>query len=288
MGAYLEGFPAAQAVQFGDRHFRGALRPHAITGGHGVKMANGPGASRGGAVFLGKFPQRVRLFLVHGRNKRPLAHTRGEGLDHSHHLVNVVAKQAAADRRIGGQGARGRRKRVDSEIQVAQGAQLSLEQNGFPLFGAFFEQHGRIGNIGTEPVAATACPVRHVLRGKQVLLAVKGFQALRFPSTDLLQAFAETLRIKQFSHLQCFLDGAIPIGRSNPPARGTISVFAEPVFFKSVLQAMEGKTDGGPVRNPHVGMNAARGKFVQLRNQAFQVNDHARAQDVDNLRIKDA
>ncbi|OQB33107.1 MAG: hypothetical protein BWY09_02793 [Candidatus Hydrogenedentes bacterium ADurb.Bin179] len=196
MGADFKGFPAAQAVQLGDGDFCGALGPHTIAGGHGVEMANGPGASRGGAVFLGKFPQHVRLFLIHGRNKRPLAHACGESLDHGHHLVNVVAEQAAADRRIGGQGTRGRRKRVDSEIQVAQGAQLGLEQNGFPLFGAFFQQHGRVGNIGTKPVAATARPVRHVLRGKQVLLAVKGFQTLRFPGADLLQAFTETLGIK--------------------------------------------------------------------------------------------
>ena len=137
----------AENIQLGEGDIGGALDLHAVAGGHQVNGTHPAGAAGLGAVLRTGVPELLGLVAEPLAHKGAFAHAGGIGLYHADHFVQLGGGQTGADRRIGRHSVGGGGIGINAVVQVPEGAQLGLKEDGFARFLGVPQERGGVCNV---------------------------------------------------------------------------------------------------------------------------------------------
>ena len=281
-GADRDLVHVAEDIQLGQRDIRRALYLHAIACGHQVNGPYPAGAARLGAILRAGLPQLFRVGTEPLAGERPLAHAGGICLHHAHHFVDLCRGQPRADRRVSGDGVGGGGVGIDTVVQVAQRAKLSLEQNGLALCLRLPQIPPGVRYIGPDLRGIRLQPRGHLRHGI-ALGAIDLLQYQIFPLQQVLQVRHQAIGIQQFTGLNGLFLVLIGVERRDALLGGAVHLVLQPRLLQRVQLPVPRQQQGGPVADHQVfrgDADAGRADRFHLRHQVFAVQRHAVAQDI--------
>ena len=244
---------------------------------------------------MASLTQRVLLFLGHSQlgDKGAVADARGVSLHDADGVVQLVARNARADGGISaddvGRGGVG----VDAEVDVAQSAQLGLEQDllaGGICVGQILT---RVADVILEDGGILLQPSPHLIHadGGGVVAALHD-QILGIDHGDKALLHG-VVQMEQVAHAQGLLHVLIAVSVSDTALGGTelCTGLGEAGLFQTILLHMVGHGDGCTVGDLQVigsDDDALLAQLVDLAIQMVRVDDHTIAHHADNIRAQDA
>ena len=204
-----------------------------------------------------------------------------------------MARNAGADGCIGtddvGRGGVG----VDAEVDVAQSAQLGLEQDLLPGGIRIGQVLAHIADVILEDGGILFEPCPHLIHadGSGVVAALH-HQILGVHHGDeaLLHS---VVQMQQVAHAQGLLHVLVAVSVGNAALGGAelCAGLGQTCFFQTVLLHMVGHGDGctvGDLQVCRADLNALLPQLVDLAVQMMRVDDHAVAHDADDIGAQDA
>ena len=272
----------AENIQLGEGDIGGALDLHAVTGGYQVDGTHPAGPSGLGAVFRAGIPELLAFFPEHLTHKGALAHAGGIGLHHAHNLIQLGGGQTGADRRIGRHRVGGGGVGVDAVVQVPEGAQLGLKEDGFARFLGVPQERGGVCDVRLNCFTVLVHPGQQLVQ-RVALGAVDLLEGQILPFQQIRQMLLQMLGVEQLSgHHRLFLV-LVGIEGGDALLGGAVLLVSQPGFLQTVQLPVPGQQEGGPVADLQIlrGDGHPGGpEGVHLRQQVFAVQRHAVAQNV--------
>ena len=182
---------------------------------------------------------------------------------------------------------------VNAEIDVAQSAQLSLEQDLLACSVCIGQILAHIADVILEDGGILFEPCPHLIHadGSCVVAALHD-QILGIHHGD--QALLHSVvQMQQVAHAQGLLHVLVAVSVGNAALGGAelCAGLGQTCFFQTVLLHMVGHGDGctvGDLQVCRADLNALLPQLVDLAVQMMRVDDHAVAHNADHVRTQDA
>ena len=165
VGAQRNLVHVAEHVELREGDARRTLHLHAVARRHEVDGADAAGTAGLCAELRTGLAQLCRFIAEPLAGEGPLAHAGGVSLDHAHDLVELCGGQTRADRRIGGDGVGGGGVGIDAVVQIAQRAELCLEENALAVCLRLAQERRGVGDKGLDLRAEVVDPRRQLVHG---------------------------------------------------------------------------------------------------------------------------
>ena len=279
-----------QHVELCQRDAGAALHLHAVAGGDHVKPTHAARAAGRGAVFAAGVTQCGSLVAEHLAGERALAHAGGVGLHDADDRVEPRLRDARADGRVGCDGRRAGGVRIDAVVNVAQRAELGLEEQGLVVLNGLGEVIRRVADIVLERHGVGVDPVHHLVEVDGiVVIAVDDEEIL--PLENVGQTGLERVAVGQLAHAQRFFHVLVRVGGGDAAAGGAKLLVRQTVLLQAVEQLVVRHADDGLVADLQVlrgDGDAACAQTRDLVEHVLRVNDHAGAEHVHGLVAQNA
>ena len=157
-----------------------------------------------------------------------------------------MVRDARAHGRVSADDVRRRRIGVDAEVDVAQRAQLGLEQDVFPRFGRFVQIQPSVADIRLEDVAVFHEPRPHIIRADR-RPSVHALYGEIFVGHDIRQARFCRLRVEQIAHAQGLFHIFVAVNGCDAAACGAVFRIRKTVLLVAVQQLVVRHADDRPL-----------------------------------------
>ena len=239
--------------------------------------------------------QVVLLFLGHGQlsGKGAVADAGGISLHDADGVGQLVARDACADGGVSADGVGGSGVGVDAEVDVAQSAQLSLEQHLLAGGIGVSQILAHVADVVLEDGGVLLQPCPHLIHadGSGVVAALHD-EVLGVHHGD--QALLDgVVQMQQVAHAEGLLHVLVTVSVGDAALGGAelCAGLGQAGLFQAVLIHMVGHGNGGPVGDLQViggDGNALLPQLVDLAVQMVRVDDHTVAHHADNVGAQDA
>ena len=239
--------------------------------------------------------QLVFFLFGHGQlgGEGAIAHAGAVGLHDADGKIQLVAGNACADGGISADHIGGGGVGINAEINIAQRAQLSLEQDLFALAVCLVQIVACIADVILKDLGVLLAPCPHFFQiGGLGVVAALHHQILAFHDGGKA-ALHIFVQMQKIAHAQGLLHVFIGIAISNA-ALGRAKLcagFGKALFLQTVLLYMERHADSGAVRNFQVCRADLNALFAQVGNltvQMVRINEHTIAHHAHDLRAQNA
>ena len=230
------------------------------------------------------------LSLVAGQTRDERAGADGAGicLRHARDALKLIRRDARADAAEARERVRRGRERVNAEVRVAHGAELTLEQDLLAGLQRVMQERARVGDVGRELVAPRV-QLRHQLVRDEQRLVVQVLKEHVFERAYLLDARAERWLVVQLAQLDADLGVFVGIERRDARTGGAVGRAGQTLFLIRVLQDVVRHEQLHAVGNENVrGGDAAVRHVLQLGEKRVGIERDAVADDVRDVGIAHA
>ena len=290
MGAQRDLVHVAEHVELREGDARRTLHLHAVARRHEVDGADAAGTAGLCAELRTGLAQLCRFIAEPLAGEGPLAHAGGVSLDHAHDLVELCGGQTRADRRIGGDGVGGGGVGIDAVVQIAQRAELCLEENALAVCLRLAQERRGVGDKGLDLCAEVVDPRRQLVHGIALCTVDAGEREV-LPLEQIGQMRLEVLGVEQLARQHGLFLILVGVERRDALLGGAVLLVLEPRFLQRVEFAMPRQQQGGALADLQVlrrDRHACGAQGLDLVIQVLAVERHAVAENVYHALAEDA